>query len=70
MIYFFVFAVPFIIVFLITPNIRYLALKFYFVDKKNNRKIHNKLITKLGGLAIYVGFLGGLLIVPLLDITR
>jgi len=62
MIYFFIFAISFIIVFLITPNIRYVGLKFYAIDKKNHRKIHTKVITKLGGLAIYFGFLGGLLI--------
>lgn len=59
--YFFVAAFSFIIVFLITPNIRYFALKFYAVDKKNSRKIHKKIVTKLGGLAIYLGFLGGFL---------
>ncbi len=68
MIYFFIFTISFIIVFLITPNIRYAALKFYVIDKKNHRKIHNKVITKLGGLAIYFGFLGGLIIVAIFDI--
>jgi len=60
MTHFFVIAVSSIIVLLITPNIRYLALKFYAVDKVNRRKIHKKIITKLGGLAIYFGFLGGI----------
>lgn len=58
--YFFVVAVAFMIAFLITPNIRYLSLKFSAIDKANVRKIHKKLITKLGGLAIYLGFLGGI----------
>ena len=65
--YFFILAVSFIIVFLITPNIRYLALKFYAIDRINQRKIHKKVVTKLGGLAIYLGFLGGLCIIVLLD---
>ena len=65
--YFLIFSVSFIIVFLITPNIRYLALKFYAIDKVNKRKIHNKVITKLGGLAIYLGFLGGLFCLVILD---
>jgi len=65
--YFLIFSVSFIIVFLITPNIRYLALKFYAIDKVNKRKIHSKVITKLGGLAIYLGFLGGLFCLVILD---
>jgi len=65
--YFIIFAVAFIIAYLITPNIRYLALKFYAIDKVNKRKIHNKIITKLGGLAIYFGFLGGLFCIVILD---
>jgi len=65
--YFLIFSVSFIIVFLITPNIRYLALKFYAIDKVNKRKIHSKIITKLGGLAIYLGFLGGLFCLVILD---
>lgn len=67
MIYLFVFVVPFLIVYLSIPNIRYVALKFSIVDKKNYRKIHNKLVTKLGGLGIYFGFLGGLIIVSIFD---
>ena len=69
MIYFFIFAISFIIVFLITPTIRYIGLKFYAIDKRNHRKIHKKIVTKLGGLAIYFGFLGGLLIAPVFDIV-
>lgn len=65
--YFFIVAVSFIIVFLITPSIRYLALKFYVIDKVNKRKIHKKIVTKLGGLAIYLGFLGGLFCIIILD---
>jgi UDP-GlcNAc:undecaprenyl-phosphate GlcNAc-1-phosphate transferase len=65
--YFFTIAVAFIIVYLITPNIRYLALKFYAIDRVNHRKIHKKVVTKLGGLAIYLGFLGALFIIVLFE---
>jgi len=65
--YFFIVAVSFIIVLLVTPNIRFFALKFYAIDKKNGRKIHKKIVTKLGGLAIYLGFLGALFTVFFLD---
>ncbi|MDD5129547.1 MAG: MraY family glycosyltransferase [Candidatus Omnitrophica bacterium] len=66
--YFFIIAVAFIIVFLITPNIRYAALKFYVIDKVGHRKIHKKLVTKLGGLAIYLGFLGGIFTLVVFDL--
>ena len=66
--YFFIIAVAFIIVFLITPNIRYAALKFYAIDKVGHRKIHKKLVTKLGGLAIYLGFLGGMFTLVIFDL--
>ena len=68
MTYFFIFVISFIIVFLITPTIRYIGLKFYAIDRKNHRKIHKKIVTKLGGLAIYFGFLGGLIIAAVFDI--
>lgn len=64
---FFIIAISFIIVFLITPNIRYVSLKFDAIDKVNHRKIHKKLVTKLGGLAIYLGFLGGIFTVMLFN---
>lgn len=67
--YFFIIAVSFIIVFLITPNIRYTALKFYAIDKVGHRKIHKKLVTKLGGLAIYLGFLGGIFTLFIFDLS-
>lgn len=65
--YFLIVSIAFIIVFLITPNIRYFALKFYVIDKVGQRKIHKKIVTKLGGLAIYLGFLGGLFCIVIFD---
>ena len=69
MIYFFIFAVSFVIVYLITPVIRYVGLSLDTIDKRNHRKIHKKVITTLGGLAVYLGFLGGLTIAAILDIS-
>lgn len=63
MIYLFILTISFITVFLATPPIRSLALKLYVVDRKNHRKIHKKVITKLGGLAISLGFLSGLIVI-------
>lgn len=65
--YLLIIAVSFIVVFLATPNIRYAALNLYAIDKTNHRKIHKKLVTKLGGLAIYLGFLAGIFTVIIFD---
>lgn len=67
MVYFFVIAVSFITTFLTTPTIRYAGLRFYAIDKRNARKVHNKVITKLGGIAIYFGFITGLIILVFLE---
>ena len=68
MIYFFIPAVSFIIVYLLTPSIRYIGLKFYAIDRPDHRKLHTKVITKLGGLGIYLGFWGGIIIIALFDL--
>ena len=68
MVYLFAFLVPLLIVFLITPFIRYLGLKIWAVDKKNHRKIHAKnVIVKFGGVGIYFGFVAGLIIMAVYD---
>ncbi|NQT32499.1 MAG: undecaprenyl/decaprenyl-phosphate alpha-N-acetylglucosaminyl 1-phosphate transferase [Candidatus Omnitrophica bacterium] len=61
MTYFLVFAIACGITFLITPTIRYVGLKFSVIDKKNTRKIHTKIVTRFGGLGIYIGFIFALL---------
>lgn len=67
MIYFFILAVSYIVVFLITPNIRYVGLRFSAIDKREQRKIHKKVITKLGGLGIFLGFIAGLGVIAIFD---
>lgn len=57
-----VFFVSFFVVYLLTPFIRALGLKFLAIDKKNKRKMHTKVITKLGGIAVYVGFWGAMVL--------
>ncbi len=47
---------------LITPWVKKLAIKIGAVDKPNKRKIHMKLMPRLGGLAIYISFIVGVLI--------
>ena len=51
-----VFAVALVCSMSLTPPVRKLALKFGIVDKSNPRKSHKRVITCLGGVAIYLGF--------------
>lgn len=55
--YFLIFATACAITFLITPSIRYFALRYSIMDRKGARKVHEKVVTRFGGLAIYLGFL-------------
>lgn len=42
---------------IVIPTIRYFALKLTIVDQRSKRKIHNRIVTRFGGLAIYAGFI-------------
>ncbi|OZU88382.1 undecaprenyl-phosphate alpha-N-acetylglucosaminyl 1-phosphate transferase [Virgibacillus indicus] len=46
----------------ITPFVKRFAIKIGAVDKPNDRKVHNKLMPRLGGLAIILSFLVGFLV--------
>ena len=62
MIYFTMF-VCFIVTILITPLIKKLAFVIGATDKPNQRKVHQKIMPRLGGLAIYISFVLGVLII-------
>jgi UDP-GlcNAc:undecaprenyl-phosphate GlcNAc-1-phosphate transferase len=47
---------------LITPLVKKLAFKVGATDKPNQRKVHEKIMPRLGGLAIYISFVVGLLV--------
>ncbi|MCM3704266.1 undecaprenyl/decaprenyl-phosphate alpha-N-acetylglucosaminyl 1-phosphate transferase [Cytobacillus firmus] len=47
---------------IMTPFVKKLALKIGATDRPNHRKIHQKVMPRLGGLAIYISFLLGMLI--------
>ncbi len=47
---------------LITPLVKKFAVKIGAVDKPNQRKVHQKIMPRLGGLAIYISFIIGLLV--------
>lgn len=47
---------------IITPLVKKLAIKIGAVDKPNHRKVHQRIMPRLGGLAIYLSFIIGLLV--------
>ncbi|MGN1385556.1 MAG: glycosyltransferase family 4 protein, partial [Bacillus sp. (in: firmicutes)] len=47
---------------IITPLVRKLAFKIGATDKPNYRKVHQKIMPRLGGLAIFISFLIGMAI--------
>ncbi|WP_416729659.1 glycosyltransferase family 4 protein [Fictibacillus sp. JL2B1089] len=51
--------VSFIVVLLITPLVIRLAILIGATDQPNARKVHKKLMPRLGGLAIFLGVMGG-----------
>src|SRR4051812_14333890 len=54
--------VCFICSILITPFVKKLAFKIGATDKPNQRKVHQKTMPRLGGLAIYISFVIGVII--------
>lgn len=43
----------------VTPLVKNFAIKIGATDKPNHRKVHQKVMPRLGGLAIYISFLAG-----------
>ena len=54
--------VCFVVAVLVTPIVKQFAIKIGAIDKPNKRKVHQKVMARLGGLAIYIAFLIGYLI--------
>jgi UDP-GlcNAc:undecaprenyl-phosphate GlcNAc-1-phosphate transferase len=53
---------------LLTPLIKKLAFKIGATDRPNHRKVHEKIMPRLGGLAIFISFIVGILIIqPVAD---
>ncbi|NEU30270.1 undecaprenyl/decaprenyl-phosphate alpha-N-acetylglucosaminyl 1-phosphate transferase [bacterium LRH843] len=52
----------FIVTVLMTPVVKKFAIKIGATDKPNHRKVHQTVMARLGGLAIYIGFLVGFVI--------
>jgi len=58
MVYFTLF-LCFVVAVLITPAVKWLAFKVGATDKPNQRKVHQKIMPRLGGLAIFISFIVG-----------
>lgn len=55
-----------LVTWLVTPLVKRLALRWGAVDLPNQRKVHDRVMPRLGGIAIYIGFVVALwLIRPL-----
>ncbi|MDQ0231440.1 glycosyltransferase family 4 protein [Metabacillus malikii] len=52
----------FVLSILLTPIVKKLAFKIGATDKPNQRKVHQKIMPRLGGLAIFLSFLVGVII--------
>lgn len=55
------FAVALLIALIMTPLVKRLAFKVGAIDKPNARKVHTRIMPRLGGLAIYAAFVVGFL---------
>jgi UDP-GlcNAc:undecaprenyl-phosphate GlcNAc-1-phosphate transferase len=54
------FLVALVVVYLVTPVVRRIALRFQVVDRPNERKVQKEPVPYLGGIAIYLGFVTAL----------
>jgi UDP-GlcNAc:undecaprenyl-phosphate GlcNAc-1-phosphate transferase len=59
-VYLLTFLLAFFVTYLATPVVKILASKLNAFDMPNDRKVHSQPIPRLGGLAIYIGFLAAL----------
>lgn len=55
--YIIAFSIGLIACYLLTPTVKKLALRLGAIDNPDNRKVHKLPVPRMGGLAIYVGFL-------------
>ncbi len=67
-VYGFPFLLAALISYILTPYVRVLAFKVRAVDRPDNRKVHKKIMPRLGGLAIYISFMLG--VIASMELTR
>ncbi|MCZ8514856.1 MraY family glycosyltransferase [Paenibacillus filicis] len=65
------FAAALLIALLMTPLVKSFAFKVGAVDAPNHRKVHSRIMPRLGGLAIYIAFIGAYFMVsPAIDTLK
>lgn len=57
-------------VLIITPIVKRIAIKIGAVDQPSNRKVHDKIMPRMGGLAIFIGVVAGVLASGIYTETR
>ena len=65
-----VFFISFLLSLLLTPLAARIGLRLNLADQPGGRRKHTGRIARTGGLAIFVSFVAGVLITPLLDLPR
>ena len=66
--YGFPFLLAMFVSFVLTPYIKKLAFKIGAIDKPDSRRVHTRIMPRLGGLAIYIGFV--LATIASLEVTK
>lgn len=61
LVYFVPFLIALIVAYIVTPAVKRLAFKVGAVDRPDARKVHTHIVPRLGGLAIYAGFMAAVL---------
>ncbi len=61
MVYVWAFAIALVITYALTPLVKRFAIKIGAIDKPDARKVHHGAIPRLGGLAIFLGYMGSVL---------
>ena len=61
-------SISLIISWILTPFVKKLAFKIGAVDRPNARKVHHRIMPRMGGLAIYIGFMAAA--VTCMELTR
>lgn len=59
----------FLITLIMTPVTKKIAHHVDALDRPNDRKVHKKIIPRLGGIAIYFGFIGGFILFGKQDVS-
>ena len=59
--YFVPFFIGLIVSYALTPAVKKLAVRVGAVDRPEARKVHTHIIPRLGGLAIFIGFMAAVL---------